>query len=84
MADDNKPNSLIKEWLMGVATSLSVITLGLALTLYTDVQILKAKQEQQSSLATVVSSLEKQVALNNQALDAVKDALRELKEDKRK
>lgn len=84
MADDNKPNNLIKEWLMGVATSLSVITLGLALTLYTDVQILKAKQEQQSSLATVVSSLEKQVALNNQALDAVKDALRELKEDKRK
>lgn len=81
---DNKPNGLVKEWLVGVATSLSVITLGLALTLYTDVQILKAKQEQQSSLSTVVSSLEKQVALNNQALDAVKDALRELKEDKRK
>lgn len=81
---DNKPNGLVKEWLVGVATSLSVITLGLALTLYTDVQILKAKQEQQSNLSTVVSSLEKQVALNNQALDAVKDALRELKEDKRK
>ncbi|WWV91981.1 hypothetical protein [Escherichia phage PJNS034] len=81
---DNKPQGVMKEWLVGVATSLSVITLGLALTLYTDVQILKAKQEQQSSLSTVVASLEKQVALNNQALDAVKDALRELKEDKRK
>lgn len=81
---DNKPHGMVKEWLVGVATSLSVITLGLALTLYTDVQILKAKQEQQSSLSTVVASLEKQVALNNQALDAVKDALRELKEDKRK
>lgn len=81
---ENKPHGMVKEWLVGVATSLSVITLGLALTLYTDVQILKAKQEQQSSLSTVVASLEKQVALNNQALDAVKDALRELKEDKRK
>lgn len=79
-----KSHSLVKEWLVGVATSLSVITLGLALTLYTDVQILKARQEQQSNLSSVVSSLEKQVALNNQALDAVRDALRELKEDKRK
>lgn len=77
-------HGIFKEWLVGVATSLSVVTLGIALTLYTDVQILKAKQEQQNNLSTVVTSLEKQVALNNQALDAVKDALRELKEDKRK
>lgn len=72
-------NNFIKEWLMGVATALSVATLGIAISLYTDVQVLKSKQEQNSNLASAVASLEKQVALTTQALDALKDTLQELK-----
>lgn len=76
MADNN---NFIKEWMMGVATALSVATLGIAISLYTDVQVLKSKQEQNSNLSSAVASLEKQVALTTQALDALKDTLQELK-----
>lgn len=82
MAEEKK-TGFFREWLIGVATAISITTLGLALTTYTDVQILKTKQEQNANLTSVVGSLEKQVALNNQALDAVKDMLRELKEDRK-
>lgn len=68
----------IKTILIGVTTALSISAIVGVGTMYMDVQLLKSRQQQLEVLSSVVQNLDKQVALNNQALDTLNDVVEKL------
>ena len=63
-------NESIKTILIGIATTLSVSAIFGVGSMYVDLQLIKDKQ-QQVQLVTVVQQLDKQVALNIQAVESL-------------
>lgn len=68
----------LKTILIGVTTALSISAIIGVGTMYMDVQLLKSRQQQLEVLSSVVQNLDKQVALNNQALDILNSVVEKL------
>lgn len=64
-------NESIRTVLIGIATTLSLSAIFSVGSMYVDIQLIKDKQQQQVQLATVVQQLDKQVALNIQAVESL-------------
>lgn len=79
---NRRESSLIKEWLLGVSTALTVACLGVVANLYTDVQVLKVQVANLEKYSESVIALDKKMELNNQTLEVVKQTLEELKADR--
>ena len=64
-------NESFRSILAGIATALSVSAICSVCSMYIDVQMIKEKQQQQIQLSSVVQQLDKQVALNIQAVESL-------------
>lgn len=73
-------NDPLKNMLLGVASTLSVSAVLAVSSMYTDVQLLKQESQQQSDISKIVQNLDKQVALNNQAVEALNRVVTKLSE----
>lgn len=76
---------VFQNWILGVSATLAVGVTVASFKLYTDVEVLKDRQIrqeqlviQQSTMVELVQKLDKQVALNNQALATIEKALDKL------
>lgn len=83
--EEEMPQNTFQNWLLGVSSALAVSLTGASFKLYTDVEVLKDRQKrqeqfviQQETMVELVQKLDKQVALNNQALATVEKALDKL------
>lgn len=71
--------SLIKDWLVGVSTAVTIATASILANLYIDVQVMKIKLDNLEKYNELVSSMDKRLDLTNQTLEVVKETLNELK-----
>lgn len=76
---------VFQNWILGVSATLAVSVTVASFKLYTDVEVLKDRQVRQEQLVNqqkwmeeLVQKLDKQVALNNQALETLEKALNRL------
>ena len=76
---------VFQNWILGVSATLAVSVTVASFKLYTDVEVLKDRQvrqeqlvNQQKMMEELVQKLDKQVALNNQALETLEKALNRL------
>lgn len=76
---------VFQNWILGVSATLAVSVTVASFKLYTDVEVLKDRQvrqeqvmNQQKMMEELVQKLDKQVALNNQALATIEKALDKL------
>lgn len=71
--------SLIKDWLVGVSTALTIATMTILANLYIDVQIMKVKLDNLENYNELVNNMDKRLELTNQTLEVVKETLNEIK-----
>lgn len=71
--------SLIKDWLVGVSTAVTIATASILANLYIDVQVMKIKLDNLEKYNELVSNMDKRLDLTNQTLEVVKETLNELK-----
>lgn len=80
----------LKNWLLGVTASLAVSSIGVGLSTYVDVQMIKQDQEQQKmylqrqddsikQMNAILTALDKNTALQAQTLEALQKTVDVLK-----
>lgn len=74
--------TMFKNVLMGIASSLSVASIGIGLNTYVDVQILKNNQYDAKTTQEILNRIDKTQAVQAETIKALSDVVNNLKQER--